>query len=139
MGVLQSPLLRFVIAALLVIVLFVFFVNKRRARGVVSKTSSKKASGSKAKTSSKKSKRDLLVPQTWTENETHATVTEVYVEVGDTIEKGELLVGLETMKAAVDVESEFTGRILSLSVEVGDEISQGDAFGTIETRQHLTK
>jgi biotin carboxyl carrier protein len=127
MGVLQSPLLRYVIVALLVIGFFAYFVNKN------------KSGGSKAETSSKKSERDMQVPQAWGLGVTHAAVTKVYVSVGDTIKQGDLLVELETGKAAIDVESEFTGRISSLYVEVGDEVSQGDALGTIESVQPMSK
>ena len=43
--------------------------------------------------------------------------------------------GLETHKAAVGVESDFTGRIRSLSAKVDDTVSQGDTLGLFESLQ----
>ncbi|WP_251357987.1 dihydrolipoyllysine-residue acetyltransferase [Kangiella sp. TOML190] len=58
-------------------------------------------------------------------------VIEISVSVGDSIEKDDSLIVLETDKATMEVPAESAGTIESLSVKVGDKVSQGDQIGTI--------
>ena len=59
-------------------------------------------------------------------------VIEVMVKVGDTIQKDDALITLESDKASMEVPSEFAGTITALSVKVGDKVGKGDVIGEIE-------
>lgn len=59
-------------------------------------------------------------------------VIEVLVSAGDTVEKEDSLVTLETDKATMDVPSSVAGTVKSVSIAVGDKVSQGDAVAVIE-------
>ena len=48
-----------------------------------------------------------------------------YVEVGETIEKGETLCIIEAMKLMNDIESEFSGKIEEILVKDGDMVEYG--------------
>lgn len=52
-------------------------------------------------------------------------IIEVLVEVGDTIDKEDLIVTLESEKATMEVPSEFAGVVTKVLVSVGDEVSEG--------------
>jgi pyruvate dehydrogenase E2 component (dihydrolipoamide acetyltransferase) len=58
-------------------------------------------------------------------------VIEVLVAAGESVEREQGLVTLETDKAAMDVPSPENGRIESLSVSVGDKVSEGDVIGKL--------
>lgn len=60
-------------------------------------------------------------------------VIEVSVQAGDSIEKDDSLIVLETEKATMEVPSPSAGTIVSMSVKVGDKVSQGDQIGVIKT------
>ena len=60
-------------------------------------------------------------------------VIEVLVSKGDSIEKDDSLVVLETDKASMEVPAEFSGTIESLDISVGDKVSAGDVIGSIST------
>lgn len=60
-------------------------------------------------------------------------VIEVTVQAGDSVEKDDSLIVLETEKATMEVPSPSTGTIVSMSVKVGDKVSQGDQIGVIKT------
>ncbi len=58
-------------------------------------------------------------------------VIEVSVAVGDSVEKDDSLIVLETDKATMEVPADSAGTIESLTVKVGDKVSQGDEIGTM--------
>ncbi len=58
-------------------------------------------------------------------------VIEVLVGVGDTVEREDGLVTVETDKASLDIPSPENGVIESLTIAVGDTVSTGDVIGTL--------
>ena len=71
----------------------------------------------------------LIIPQLGDFDEVE--VIEIHIKEGDSIEKDDPLITLETEKAAMDVPSEFSGTITSLNIQIGDKISEGDLIGEI--------
>jgi len=59
-------------------------------------------------------------------------VIEILVSAGDSVEKEDGLITLETDKAAMDVPSPGDGTIESISVSVGDTVSAGDTIGKLK-------
>src|SRR6056297_2311604 len=59
-------------------------------------------------------------------------VIEVLVAKGDSVEKEQSLLTLESDKATMDVPSPETGKLVDLKVSQGDELSEGDVIGVIE-------
>src|SRR6056297_1485010 len=59
-------------------------------------------------------------------------VIEVLVAEGDTIEKEQSLVTLESDKATMEVPSSKAGKLVELKVSEGDEVSEGDVIGIVE-------
>ena len=55
-----------------------------------------------------------------------ASVIEISVNVGDTIEAEQPLITLESDKASMEIPSPATGVVESISVKVGDEVGTGD-------------
>jgi pyruvate dehydrogenase E2 component (dihydrolipoamide acetyltransferase) len=58
-------------------------------------------------------------------------VIEVLVQTGDTVEREDGLITVETDKASMDIPSPENGVIESLTVSVGDTISTGTVIGTL--------
>ncbi len=58
-------------------------------------------------------------------------VIEVLVNIGDTVEREDGLITIETDKASMDIPSPENGVIGSLTVKVGDTVSTGDVIGTL--------
>lgn len=58
-------------------------------------------------------------------------VIEVLVNSGDTVEREDGLITVETDKASMDIPSPENGEIGSLTVAVGDTVSTGDVIGTL--------
>jgi len=56
-------------------------------------------------------------------------VIEVLVAAGDSVEREDGLITLETDKAAMDIPSPENGKIEDISVSVGDTVSSGDVIG----------
>ena len=61
-----------------------------------------------------------------------ATVSEILVKVGDTVEAQQSLCVVESDKASVEVPSSTAGVIKAIHVELGQAVSQGVALVTIE-------
>jgi len=59
-------------------------------------------------------------------------VIEVSVKVGDTVEKDDTLIVLETEKASMDIPAPFAGTLVEFSISVGDKVSSGDLMGILE-------
>ena len=53
-------------------------------------------------------------------------IIEIFIAEGDDVNIGDPLITLETEKAAMDIPSPFTGKVVSLFVELGVKISEGD-------------
>lgn len=61
-----------------------------------------------------------------------AAVAEILVQVGDTVEKDQSIIVVESDKATVEVPSTTAGVIKAIHVELGQNVSQGLALVTIE-------
>jgi pyruvate/2-oxoglutarate dehydrogenase complex dihydrolipoamide acyltransferase (E2) component len=59
-------------------------------------------------------------------------VIEVLVAVGDTVDKDQGLVTLESDKATLEVPSPFAGVVRELKVKLGDTLSEGSVVALIE-------
>ena len=59
------------------------------------------------------------------------TIVKWEKDVGDYIQKGEVFLTIESDKAALDVESEYSGYLLKIVAQVGDEIPCGQTIGYI--------
>lgn len=59
------------------------------------------------------------------------TITEVKVNVGDTVKEGDVVVVLEAMKMQNNIEAETSGTITSILVNKGDTVMEGAALLTI--------
>jgi acetyl-CoA carboxylase biotin carboxyl carrier protein len=60
------------------------------------------------------------------------TVWKVEVEVGDTVEEGDTVVILESMKMEMPVEAEDEGRVSEILCQEGQSVSEGDALVVLE-------
>ena len=61
-----------------------------------------------------------------------ANVWKVVVSEGDTVDDGDTLVILESMKMEIPVIAEDSGTVASLKVAEGDVIQEGDLIAVIE-------
>ncbi|MFD9942323.1 biotin/lipoyl-binding carrier protein [Nonomuraea sp. NPDC059023] len=61
-----------------------------------------------------------------------ANVWKVVVKEGDTVEDGDTLVILESMKMEIPVLAEDSGVVAQLKVAEGDVIQEGDLIAVIE-------
>ena len=57
------------------------------------------------------------------------------VKPGDTINKNDPIVTLESDKSSVEVPSPFAGKISSLKVKMGDKVSKGNVLALIEAEE----
>jgi pyruvate/2-oxoglutarate dehydrogenase complex dihydrolipoamide acyltransferase (E2) component len=60
-------------------------------------------------------------------------VIEIHVKPGDTVEKEQSLVTLESDKATMDVPSSHAGTVKEVKVNIGDNISEGHIVVVLET------
>ena len=60
------------------------------------------------------------------------TVWKIEVEVGDTIEEGDTVVVLESMKMEMPVEAEDPGKVAEIRCEEGQSVSEGDTLVVLE-------
>lgn len=61
-----------------------------------------------------------------------ANVWQVRVEVGQTVDEGDELVILESMKMEIPVLAEDGGTLLELTVAEGDAVSEGQVVAVLE-------
>jgi acetyl-CoA carboxylase biotin carboxyl carrier protein len=61
-----------------------------------------------------------------------ANVWKVLVAEGDTVDDGDTLVILESMKMEIPVLAESRGTVLTLAVEEGDVVQEGDLIAAID-------
>ena len=59
-------------------------------------------------------------------------IIEVLVKAGDTVEKDDSLITLESDKATMDVPAPFGGKLTEVKVKVGDKVSEGDVIAVAE-------
>ena len=62
-------------------------------------------------------------------------VIELLVAVGDTVNKDQGLVTLESDKATMEVPSTHSGTVKELKVKLGDKVSQGSVIAVLETAE----
>ena len=69
-----------------------------------------------------------------TEIEAHitGTVWKIECEVGDSIEEGDTVAILESMKMEMPVEAEDGGKVTEILCEEGQAVSEGDALVMLE-------
>ncbi len=60
------------------------------------------------------------------------TVWKIEVEVGDSIEEGDTVVILESMKMEMPVEAEDPGMVKEIAVTEGQSVSEGDTLVVLE-------
>jgi len=60
------------------------------------------------------------------------TVWKVEVEVGDTVQEGDTVVILESMKMEMPVEAEDEGVVKEILVEEGQSVSEGETLVVLE-------
>jgi len=73
---------------------------------------------------------DVLMPQLG-ETVLEGTVATWYKNAGDTVEKGELLLDVETDKAATEIEAPAAGVLSSVNVPAGDTVDVGTVLAVI--------
>ncbi len=60
------------------------------------------------------------------------TVWKIEVQVGDTVEEGDTVVILESMKMEMPVEAEDEGTVAEIRCEEGQAVSEGDTLIVLE-------
>ena len=60
------------------------------------------------------------------------TVWKIEVEVGDTVEEGDTVVILESMKMEMPVEAEDAGKVREILCEEGQAVNEGDPLLVLE-------
>jgi acetyl-CoA carboxylase biotin carboxyl carrier protein len=60
------------------------------------------------------------------------TVWKIEVAVGDTVEEGDTVVILESMKMEMPVEAEDAGTVKDIPVSEGQSVSEGDTLVVLE-------
>ena len=60
-------------------------------------------------------------------------VTAVTVSVGDSVQEGDVILEIETDKAAVEIPSPITGTVAEILVKPGDVVNVGDVLMTFDT------
>jgi acetyl-CoA carboxylase biotin carboxyl carrier protein len=60
------------------------------------------------------------------------TVWRVEVSVGDSVDEGDTVVILESMKMEMPVEAEDEGRVAEILCQEGQSVSEGDALVVLE-------
>lgn len=74
---------------------------------------------------------EVKIPQISEETDT-AKVAEILVKEGDTIEKDQSVIAVETDKASVEVPSSHSGTVKEIKVSEGEEVKVGDVILTLE-------
>jgi pyruvate dehydrogenase E2 component (dihydrolipoamide acetyltransferase) len=74
--------------------------------------------------------KEVLVPDIG--NFDSVDVIEVLVKAGDTINKDDSLITLESDKASMDIPSPFNGKVKEVKTKVGDKVTQGSLILTLE-------
>ena len=64
-------------------------------------------------------------------------VIEVLVSEGQSIQKNDALITIESDKSSVEIPSNLEGKIKNLKIKVGDKVSEGDLILTIESSSEV--
>jgi len=64
-------------------------------------------------------------------------IIEVLVKDGQTINKNDSLITLESDKSSVEVPSTHSGKIEKINVTIGDKVNKGDTILTLQTAEHV--
>ncbi|MBS3680602.1 2-oxoglutarate dehydrogenase complex dihydrolipoyllysine-residue succinyltransferase [Ornithinibacillus massiliensis] len=81
--------------------------------------------------------KEIKVPEL-AESITEGTIAEWLVKVGDTVEKGDPVVELETDKVNVEVNAEVSGVIAEIVREEGDDVVVGDVIAKVSAEGGVT-
>ena len=76
--------------------------------------------------------KELKIPKI-SEDTDEATIGEILVSEGDTIDKDQSIMAVESDKASVEIPAEFGGKITGIKVSKGDSVAAGDVVMTVET------
>ncbi|RYY79837.1 MAG: dihydrolipoyllysine-residue acetyltransferase [Moraxellaceae bacterium] len=90
------------------------------------------AASSKATESTASAIKDVKVPDLGVDE---ADVSEILVSVGDSIEKEQSLIVLESAKASVEVPSPVSGIVKEIKLKMGQKVKQGMVILSIEASQ----
>jgi len=77
--------------------------------------------------------KELIVPELG-ENIESAQIINIAVSAGDSVDKGQTILEIETGKAVLELPSEFAGVIEQILVSVGDDCGVGMAFATLKVK-----
>ena len=66
-------------------------------------------------------------------------VIEVLASEGQTIQKNDPLITIESDKSSVEIPSNFEGKVKSLKIKVGDKVSEGDLILILERESQNDK
>ena len=61
-------------------------------------------------------------------------VIEVLVSEGQTIQKNDPLITIESDKSSIEIPSNYEGKIKSLKTKIGDKVSEGDLILILESK-----
>ncbi len=67
-----------------------------------------------------------------------AEVITIHVNPGQEVKEGDIILEVETDKAAVEIPSPFTGRVVEISVTPGDIVHVGDAMITFSSDEYAS-
>jgi dihydrolipoamide dehydrogenase len=81
-------------------------------------------------------KQSILVPDIGDYSD--VPVIEILVKVGDTVQKEQPLLVLESDKATMEVPADAAGTITSIAVKLGDKVSKGSVIAEIEASAGVT-
>jgi acetyl-CoA carboxylase biotin carboxyl carrier protein len=76
--------------------------------------------------------RPITSPMVGTFHRAAAPETPAFVEVGDIVERGQVLCLVEAMKMMNEIEAEFRGRVTAIAVENGCPVEYGEPLFLIE-------
>lgn len=60
-------------------------------------------------------------------------ILELLIKVGDTVQRDDNILTLETGKVALDIPTPYAGRVLEIHVTEGDTVDEGALLVTLET------
>ena len=60
-------------------------------------------------------------------------IVEVHVSAGDTVSAEDVLITVETDKAAMDIPAPYSGTVVEVKVKAGDRVSEGSVVLELES------